>query len=117
VRHSWGAELHPDLLVRGHVVRKGVSGEDGYSGFTVVDPVTGETTPTVLGGLLRGYGVTEVTVVGLATDYCVRATALDAVAAGFATTVLRDAVGAVDLQPDDGDRALAEMDIAGVELA
>jgi nicotinamidase/pyrazinamidase len=61
--------------------------------------------------------VTEVTVIGLATDYCVRATALDAVAAGFATTVLRDAIGAVELEPGDGDRALAEMDMAGVELA
>jgi nicotinamidase/pyrazinamidase len=54
--------------------------------------------------------------VGLATDYCVRATALDAVAAGFATTVLLDAVRAVDLQPGDGDRALADMGDAGVEL-
>jgi nicotinamidase/pyrazinamidase len=117
VRHTWGAELHPELLVHGHVVRKGVSGEDGYSGFTVVDPATGDRAPTLLAGLLRGYGVTEVTVIGLATDYCVRATALDAVAAGFATTVLRDAIGAVELEPGDGDRALAEMDMAGVELA
>jgi nicotinamidase/pyrazinamidase len=116
VRHTWGAELHPDLVVHGHVVRKGVSGEDGYSGFTVVDPVTGEASSTPLAGLLRGAGVTEVTVVGLATDYCVRATALDAVAAGFATTVLRDAVGAVELEPGDGQRALAEMGGAGVVL-
>ncbi|MDQ1423828.1 MAG: nicotinamidase/pyrazinamidase [Acidimicrobiaceae bacterium] len=117
VRHTWGAELHPDLVVSGHVVRKGVSGEDGYSGFTVVDPVTGAKTPTALVTVLRGCGVTEVTVVGLATDYCVRATALDAVAAGFTTTVRGDAVGAVDVHPGDGDRALAEMDLAGVELA
>lgn len=117
VRQTWGAELHPDLAVRGHVVRKGVSGEDGYSGFTVVDPAAGDASPTPLAGLLQGYGVTEVTVVGLATDYCVKATALDAVAAGFVTTVLRDAVDAVELQPGDGDRALAEMVGAGVVLA
>jgi nicotinamidase/pyrazinamidase len=55
-------------------------------------------------------------VVGLATDYCVRATALDASTAGFAVTVLRDAVRAVDLQLGDGERALAEMGAAGVEL-
>jgi nicotinamidase/pyrazinamidase len=117
VRHTWGAEMHPELFVRGHVVRKGVTGEDGYSGFTVVDPVSGDASPTPLAGLLRGYGVTDVTVVGLATDYCVRATALDARAAGFATTVLSDAVGAVDLEPGDGDRAFAEMAEAGVVLA
>ena len=116
VRHTWGSDLHPDLVAHGHLVRKGVSGEDGYSGFTVVDPVSGATATTALGGLLRGYGVTEVTVVGLATDYCVRATALDAVAAGFATTVLLDAVRAVELESGDGDRALAEMAVAGVEL-
>jgi nicotinamidase/pyrazinamidase len=116
VRQTWGAALHPDLVVHGHVVRKGVTGEDGYSGLTVVDPVSGEHARTSLEGLLRGYGVTEVTVVGLATDYCVRATALDAGAAGFATTVLLDAVRAVELQPGDGDLALAEMGDAGVEL-
>lgn len=116
VRHTWGAEFHPDLLVQGPVLRKGVSGEDGYSGFAVVDPITGAAAPTPLAGLLFGYGVTQVTVVGLATDYCVRATALDASTAGFAVTVLRDAVRAVDLQPGDGDRALAGMGAAGVEL-
>ena len=51
---------------------------------------------------------------GLATDYCVQATALDAIRLGFATTVLTDAIAAVDLQPGDGERALAEMRDAGV---
>jgi nicotinamidase/pyrazinamidase len=116
VRHTWGAGLHPDLVVCGHVVRTGVSGEDGYSGFTVADPVSAAPAPTALTGLLRGGGVTEVTIVGLATDYCVRATALDAVAAGFATRVLRDAIGAVERHPGDGERALDDMRAAGVEL-
>ncbi len=55
-------------------------------------------------------------VVGLATDYCVRATAIDAVRLGFQATVLTDAVAAVDLQPGDGERALIELDGAGVLL-
>ena len=78
-------------------VRKGANGEDGYSGFTMRDPQTGETTPTELEALLRAAGVEAVVVVGLATDYCVKATALDAVRLGFETTVLTDAVAAVDL--------------------
>ena len=54
---------------------------------------------------------------GLATDYCVKATALDAIGLGYATTVLLDGIRAVDLAPGDGDRALAELGAAGVELA
>jgi nicotinamidase/pyrazinamidase len=60
--------------------------------------------------------VERVVVVGLATDYCVRATALDAVALGFATSVVRDAVAAVDRTAGDGDRALAELADAGVAV-
>lgn len=119
VRDTWGAELHPDLAVAGDtpVVRKGSSGEDGYSGFTMRDPVSGETIPTPLEPLLREAGVASVVVAGLATDYCVRATALDARRLGFGTTVLTDGVAAVDVSPGDGDRALAELRDAGVELA
>jgi len=117
VADSWGAELHPRLLVDGPVVHKGVGGEDGYSGFTMRDPVTGQTTPTDLEALIRERGVEHVVVVGLATDYCVLATALDALSLGFRTTVLRDAVAAVDLAPGDGKRALATMAEAGATLA
>jgi len=117
VAGSWGAELHPDLLLVGPSVRKGASGEDGYSGFTMRDPQTGETVPTELETLLRERGVTRVVVTGLATDYCVKATALDAVRLGFPTTALTDAMAAVDLEPGDGDRALAELAEAGVVLA
>jgi nicotinamidase/pyrazinamidase len=113
---SWGAAFHPDLLVDGPVVRKGTSGEDGYSGFTVRDPASGLTTPTELGALLRASGIDRVVVCGLATDYCVKATALDAVELGFATAVLTDAIRAVDLAPGDGQRALDEMAAAGVDL-
>lgn len=117
VADSWGAELHPDLVVAGPSVRKGANGEDGYSGFTMRDPLTGETVPTELETILRERGVTAVVVTGLATDYCVKATALDAVRLGFRTTALADAMAAVDLEPSDGDRALAEMTDAGVVLA
>jgi len=113
---TWGAAFHPALAVEGPVVRKGSHGEDGYSGFTMRDPVTGETVPTELEGLLRERGVTHVVVVGLATDYCVRWTALDALRLGFATEVLADGVGAVDLAPGDGDRALEEIRVAGASI-
>ncbi|HEU0237612.1 MAG TPA: isochorismatase family protein [Candidatus Limnocylindrales bacterium] len=117
VAESWGAELHPLLVVAGPTVRKGVNGEDGYSGFTMRDPLTGQTVPTELETILRERGVTRVVVTGLATDYCVKATALDAARLGFGTTVLTDAIAAVDLVPGDGDRALAEMTEAGVSTA
>ena len=115
---SWGAELHPDVVVPDPAlrVRKGTNGEDGYSGFTMRDPVTEATVPTELEGLLRAHGVDHVVVVGLATDYCVKATALDAARLGFRTSLLTDAIAAVDLQPGDGDRAIDEMRAAGVAL-
>jgi nicotinamidase/pyrazinamidase len=118
VAGSWGAELHPDLAlpVMAPRIRKGANGEDGYSGFTMRDPTTGETTSTELEKLLRDAGADHVVVVGLATDYCVKATALDAVRLGFETRVLTDAIAAVDLQPSDGERALDEMAAAGVVM-
>jgi nicotinamidase/pyrazinamidase len=111
-----GAAFHPDLVVDGPVIRKGANGEDGYSGFTMRDPSSGATVPTDLESLLRDRGVGRVVVGGLATDYCVKATALDAVRLGFETAVLVDGVRAVDLAAGDGERALDEMKSAGVEL-
>ena len=113
VADSWGARLHPGLRVDGPVVRKGVNGEDGYSGFTTRDPETGETQPTELQDLLGAAGVKRVVVVGLATDYCVLATALDARTREYPTTVLASAIRAVDLQPGDGEKALTELRLAG----
>jgi nicotinamidase/pyrazinamidase len=80
------------------------------------DPTTGLTSPTELESLLRAAHVDSVVVVGLATDYCVKATALDAVQLGFRTALVTDAVAAVDLAPGDGQRALDELATAGVEL-
>jgi nicotinamidase/pyrazinamidase len=116
VAGTWGAELHPDLLVLGPVIDKGANGEDGYSGFTMRHPVTSETMPTGLEGLLRERGVERVFVCGLATDYCVNATALDAIELGFETLVLGDAIAAVNLQRGDGRRAIDEMSAAGIEV-
>jgi nicotinamidase/pyrazinamidase len=118
VADTWGAEIHPDVdptaVAEAPRVRKGQHGEDGYSGFTMRDPLTGATTPTELEGLLRAAGVGRVVVCGLATDYCVNATATDASRLGFETAVLIDASLAVDLQPGDGDRAIDAMAAAGV---
>ena len=97
-------------------MRKGANGEDGYSGFTMRDPATGETMPTELERMLRERHIERVVVAGLATDYCVRATARDAVALGYATVVPQALVRAVDLQPGDGDRAIAEMLAEGVVI-
>jgi len=114
---TWGAALHPALTAdAGPSVRKGANGEDGYSGFTMRDPDSGDLVATELVGLLRARGVRRVVVCGLATDYCVRGTALDAVALGYRTSVLGEGVRAVNLRPGDGAGALAELVDAGVEL-
>lgn len=116
VMETWGAELHPDLRVVGPVVRKGSNGEDGYSGFTMRDPATGETLPTPLAALLGEAGITRLVTLGLATDYCVKSTVLDARAHGYPVTVIENGVRAVDLQPGEGDRAVEEMLAAGALL-
>ena len=118
VADTWGAELHPDLVIPDDAlrVRKGTKGEDGYSAFTMRDPVDGETTPTELEGLLRAKGVERVVLMGLATDYCIKATALDARRLGFDTHVLTDACAPVNLKPGDGARAIDELEAAGVGM-
>ncbi len=118
VAETWGAELHPDLQSPPEtpVVRKGSNGEDGYSGFTMRDTRTGEHVPTMLAPLLQSAGVTDVVVIGLATDYCVKATALDALRLGYATTVLTDAVAACEIRRGDGEAALEELRNAGANV-
>jgi len=116
VRDTWGAALHPDLIVSGPVVRKGVDGEDGYSGFTVKDPLSDETTATELDRLLRDAGATSTVIVGIALDVCVKATAEDAHANGYEVTVIRDATRAVDLDPGDGDRAVEALLAGGIAV-
>ena len=117
VMDTWGAELQPSLVVDGPTIRKGTNGEDGYSGFSMRDPATGRQTPTKLDGLLRAAGIERVVIGGLATDYCVKATALDARRLGYAAELLVEGIRPVDLAPGDGGRAITEMVAAGVELA
>ena len=116
---TWGAELHPAFALPPDAprIRKGMNGEDGYCAFYMRDPVTGEEIPTELNDLLRERGIERVVVCGLATDYCVRETAIDSVGLGYETSLLADAVAAVNLEPGDGDKALAEMAEAGVRIA
>jgi nicotinamidase/pyrazinamidase len=116
---TWGAELHPEFVLPDAAprIRKGSNGEDGYSAFTMRDPVSGQEIPTELEAMLRGRGIERVIVCGLATDYCVNATALDARRLGFRTAVMRNAIAAVNLNAGDGERALEEMASAGVALS
>ena len=104
------------LDVVGPSVHKGANGEDGYSSFTMRDPTTSAEIPTELDALLRVRSIERVVVCGLATDYCVMATALDAVRLGYQASVLLDGIAAVDLAPGDGDRALEQMRAAGARL-
>lgn len=118
VRDTWGAELVPGLDVDdAPVVRKGTGGEDGYSGFTMRDPVTGVDIPTELDALLREAGVTALVVVGLALDVCVKATALDGLRLGYQVTVLEAGSRPVELNPGDGAAAVEELRVAGAGIS
>lgn len=116
VMASWGAEFHPRLLVAGPSVKKGSHGEDGYSGFTMRDPESGDETPTALDGLLRDRGARRAVVVGLAQDYCAKETALDAARLGYQTLLPTAGTAPVNLEPGDGEAALNEMRQAGVDV-
>lgn len=115
VQGTPGADFHPDLDRSGiHAVfRKGMDPEiDSYSGFFD----NGRRRSTGLEDYLRREGVEEVYICGLATDYCVRWTALDAVRLGFRTWVIEDACRGVELRPGDTARALEETAQAGVQI-
>ena len=116
VRGTWGAQFHPALHVVGESVRKGTGGEDGYSGFTMRDPVSGEDKPTALDAVLRDHGVQRVVVTGLALDYCVLATGLDAVGLGYECIVPRRATAPVEVHEGDGAAAEAQLEAAGAQL-
>lgn len=111
VQNSKGAEFHPQLHSAKiqQVFLKGTDNkDDGYSAY--------EATNSNLQEYLKSKGVTEIYVTGLATDYCVRASALDAAKNGLTTYVVTDAVAAVNVQPNDNKKALDEMNSAGVKL-
>jgi nicotinamidase/pyrazinamidase len=110
VRGTPGAEFHPAMsgIDLDAVVDVGQGREDqGYSGFERSN----------LAEILRARGVAEVFVCGLATDYCVRASAIDACKGGFDVTVVEDAIRPVEVEPGDGERALDDMRAAGARVA
>lgn len=114
IQGTSGAEFHRDLRLRrdGIVVSKGTDAdEDSYSAFQGKDD-----SGKPLAELLRGLGVTRIFVGGLATDYCVKQTALDGLRRGFKVVVLDDAIRGVDLQPNDSANAVAEVRAAGAAL-
>jgi nicotinamidase/pyrazinamidase len=113
---SPGAELVPGLPVEGPVVRKGSGPEDGYSGFSVINLDTGLTTGTELSTILDENGIMAITVVGLAGDWCVKATAIDGVALGYRTTVPLSLTRFVELAPGDTEAAVQAMKAAGVAV-
>jgi nicotinamidase/pyrazinamidase len=111
VQGTHGAEFHNDLALPPDVivVSAGMGyDEEGYSGFDGKDDKG-----VGLADLLREHGVERLFVGGIATDYCVKATVLDALKSGFKAVLLQDAVRGVNLQPDDSERAIAEMVRAG----
>lgn len=115
VQGTPGASFHSALEVAriDQVVRKGTDlSIDSYSGFFDND----ERSATGLGDLLARQAVDEIVVLGLATDYCVRATVTDAIGLGFGVTVVADGCRAVDLSPGDGERALAAMRTEGARI-
>jgi nicotinamidase/pyrazinamidase len=108
VQNTKGAEFHPALRddPRIKVISKGLGDKDCYSAFDETD----------LASELHAQNVEEVVVGGLATDYCVKNTVLDALKNGFKVKALQDAMRAVEVQPGDGDRAIEEMRAAGAEI-
>jgi nicotinamidase/pyrazinamidase len=110
VQDSPGAELHPAMqqVDVDFIVEVGRERDDeGYSGFEKSN----------LADRLRERGVEKVAVCGLATDYCVRASAIDACREGFDVTLVSDAVRAVEVEPGDGERAIEDMKAAGAKVA
>jgi nicotinamidase/pyrazinamidase len=118
VRDTWGAQFHPGLRVAesATIVRKGEDGGDAYSGFSVRDPQSGDVTATRLESILRARNADTLVIAGLATDYCVADTTVDAIKLGHTATVLLEGIRAVDLQLGDGDRAIERMRAAGAGL-
>ena len=112
---TWGFEFDRNLdLTDVVVVSKGMSLlDDGYSAFEGLVDETGQT----LAEYLREQGITHIIITGLATDYCVKATALDGVKEGFTVILAIDACRAVNVEPTDGDKAVGEMVRAGVVIA
>lgn len=115
VQHTLGAQLHPQLHQQhlAAVFRKGKNPDiDSYSAFFDND----HRTKTALDNWLQANGITHLSVMGLATDYCVKFSVLDALRLGYQTEVIIEGCRGVNLQPADSQQALAEMQHAGAKL-
>jgi nicotinamidase/pyrazinamidase len=113
---SPGAEILGNIPIEGPVVRKGSGHEDGYSGFSVLNLDTGKVTGTELSTILDENGIMSIVVVGLAGDWCVKATAVDGVRLGYDVSVPLALTRFVELNEGDGEKAVDEMRAAGVTL-
>ncbi len=120
VQGTWGAALHPDLVVPKDAFRidKGfLSDVDAYSGFEGrVVTADGTRSDQTLADLLHSLGVHIIYLAGLATDYCVKATGLDGVRLGFEVVLITDAMRGVNVHPDDSQQAIAELLAQGAQV-
>ncbi len=115
VQDTPGVEFHPELQVQGKTFYKAfTTNEDSYSGFGGFAEAKQDAQP--LADFLQEQAISEAVVVGLALDYCVKATAIDAHNHGIATTVILDGTRAVNVNPDDGDKAIEEMKSLGITV-
>jgi len=111
IRNTWGA-AYPGALDAGEIEKEFLKGtgnrDDGYSAF--------EATTEDLDEYLKKKNITELFVVGLTTEYCVKSTALDAIRKGYKTSVIVNATAGVEAQPGDEQKAYREMDAEGVKI-
>ncbi len=113
VERSYGAQFHPELELpkEATVMSKGMNPEeDSYSAFHATD-----SSGRALANLLKNLGVSQIYIGGLATDYCVKYSVLDALRSGLEVFVLTDAVAGVNLQPEDSSLAMEEMARGGAK--
>ncbi|HZR22213.1 MAG TPA: isochorismatase family protein [Vicinamibacterales bacterium] len=114
VENTDGAQFHPDLQLPAETIVISKGDDPARPGYSAFDGKTDQ--GRLLLDDLRARGITKVTVAGLCTDYCVKATTLDALGGGLDATVLTDAIAAINVRPGDAERALAEMAAAGATI-
>jgi nicotinamidase/pyrazinamidase len=115
VQNSWGAEFHPDLKLPSNtiIISAGMNpDEDGYSGFEGIDQQNRS-----LYDVLKAINVSKLSIGGLATEYCVKATIINALQYGFEVNLLTDAIRGINLQPSDSNNAILEMEQKGAHMA
>lgn len=113
IENTIGSELHPDLKTINNIVKKGCDSKiDSYSGFFD----NGKLQKTELENILKSNNIKELYIVGLATDYCVKFTVLDALDLGYKVNLILDGCRGVDLSPEDSINAIKEMKSRGANI-